>query len=103
MSIGSEVANLIIFLCIVCVPLAVGAVCIPIGRALADRIRSGQPLRGSDQDGAIHVHRAIDARLAALEQATANNAIAIEHLAARRLPGLPSHHAPVTPRAITPH
>ena len=102
MSIGSEAADLFIFLCVVCVPLAVGAVFIPIGRALADRIRSDRSLR-ADHDAIIRALQLIDARVGALEQAAASNATAIERLAARRLPELPAQRFATTPHPNTPH
>lgn len=102
MSIGSELGDLAIFLCVVCVPLAVGAVFIPIGRALADRIRSDRTLR-EDADAVIRALQAVDARLCAIEDAASRHSAALEALAARRLPALPVQGTLTTPRPTTPH
>lgn len=102
MSIGSELGDLVIFLCVVCVPLAVGAVFIPIGRALADRIRSDRTLR-EDSDAVIRALQAVDARLCAIEEVASRHSAALEALAARRLPALPVEGTVTTPRSTTPH
>lgn len=102
MSVGSDVADLAILLCIIGVPLAVGAVFIPIGRALADRIRN-EHARRSDLDGVERALHAVDARIGALAKATELNAMALERLAARRLPELPRSHGADAVRPITPH
>lgn len=102
MSIESEVADLVILLCIICVPLAVGAVCIPIGRAIADRIRNDHTRR-NELDGMVRALQTVDARIGELSKATELNAAALERLAARRLPELPLSHGVDATRAITPH
>jgi hypothetical protein len=102
MSIGSEVADLAILLCIICVPLAVGAVFIPIGRALAERIRSDQARR-DDLDGVVRALHSVDVRLDALARTTESNASALEQLAARRLPELSRHAVVDEARRSTPH
>lgn len=107
MNIGSEVGDLVIFLCIVCVPLAVGAVFIPIGLALAERIRSDRTIR-DDRDAVIRALQDVDARLSAMEFSAARNSTALEALAAHRLPLVPLQGTsttprPTTPRSTTPH
>lgn len=101
MSLGSEVADLAIFLCIVCVPIAVAAVFIPVGRALADRIRGDQALR-EHQEALLRALQAVHTRLDVIDDATASNAAALERLAARRLPELQQRPSN-TPRPTTPH
>lgn len=102
MSISSEVADLAILLCIICVPLAVGAVFIPIGRALADRLRNDRHLR-EDQEAMIRALQMLDVRLRAIEDATADNAATLERLGGQRLQELSSQRRDATPRLTTPH
>ncbi len=102
MTIGSEVADLAILLVIICVPLAVGAVFIPVGRALAERIRSDKARR-DDLDSVVRALQSVDSRLDGLARATESSATALEHLAARRLPDLSRHPVVDEARRSTPH
>ena len=108
MSIGSEVTDLLTFLAIVCVPLAVGAVLIPVGRALAQRIRGTQRERDHD-DAILRSLWGIDQRLASLEQTMQEELRAATLRSAQ--PTLPDRPVSArsaiagsaTPRSITPH
>ena len=108
MSIGSEVADLLTFLAIVCVPLAVGAVLIPTGRAIAERIRGTR--RELDRDDAIlRTLWAIDQRLVSLERTVqeelraATLRAAQPHLPDRPVSARSTIAGSVPPPSITPH
>jgi len=101
-SISSEIADLAILLFIICIPLVVGAILIPIGRAFADRLRRDNA-RQNDLDGVMRALHAVDARIGDLSRATEANTTALEGLAARRLPELPPRHIADAARPSTPH
>jgi hypothetical protein len=108
MNVGSELGDLLTFLAIVCVPLAVGAVLIPVGRAMAERIRGTQ--REPDRDDAIlSTLGRIDQRLASLERTMQEELRAATLRAAQpHLPDRPASArsaiaASAPPPSITPH
>ena len=100
----NELADLATYLVVVCVPLAVAAITIPVGRALAERIRRGKlpqsepPVTDARLDELAH-------RLVALEQAIEVAALEVERLGEQqRYLGKGESLRPRTPqRVITPH
>jgi len=104
MSIGHELADLLTLLAIVCVPLAVGGVCIPVGRAIADRIR-GAGRAGANDDASWRALGALERRLAILERTVVAQADAMALLASHQRQHVPpSTIGPgVAPRVVTPH
>jgi hypothetical protein len=100
----NELADLATYLVVVCVPIAVAAVAIPVGRALGDRIRRG---KNATPEPLLVDARAdeLAQRLVALQQAIEVAALEVErlgeqqrYLARRELPSLTK-----PPRVITPH
>lgn len=83
----TEFVDLLIFLSIVCVPLAVGAVFIPFGRALARRVEQA-PVREAE------LASRLDPRIEVLEREVAALAIELERVAERQrlLEAPPSSH-----------
>ena len=107
MSVGGEIADLLIFLMIVCVPLAVGAVCIPVGRALADRVR-GSRRDVATEDMLLRTLWEIEGRLAELERTVAAQAVGpLTQHQQRPVNRAASPQAALgpsaAPQAITPH
>lgn len=69
----SELADLGVLLAMICVPLAVGAIAIPIGRALADRVRTRGGVRPSALPSEDRL-ATIEAQVRRLERALAPRA-----------------------------
>lgn len=100
----SELADLATYLIVVCVPIAVAAITIPVGRALGGRIRRGKlaAVGPSLLEGRADE---LAQRLAALEQAIDVAALEVERLGEQQR-SLAMHEQlqpTKSPRAITPH
>ena len=65
----SELADLVIMLSLICIPLATGAIAIPLGRALADRYRRSRML-GSAREDALEFQRWLVDRMDQVESTT---------------------------------
>jgi hypothetical protein len=99
----NELADLGTYLIVVCVPIAVAAITIPVGRALAGRIRRAKP---TEPQGSL-----IDARteelarkLVNLERAIEVAALEVERLGEQQRYLTKQSLPPTrTPRVITPH
>ena len=108
MSAGSEIADLLVFLAIICVPLAVGGVCIPVGRAIADRIRDAGRPTGRDEV-VLRTLWEIEGRLASLERMSSEQSKASALLAEsepqmnRAVRSRTAITPSGVPRSITPH
>lgn len=100
----NELADLATYLVVVCVPIVVAAITIPVGRALAERIRRG---KGAEPEPPITDVRLdqLAHRLVALEQAIEVAALEVERLGEqqRYLGKGESLRARAPQRVITPH
>jgi hypothetical protein len=78
-----ELSDLGIMLALICVPLAVGAITIPLGLALAERLRRSRTQ--SDHDAAlVATLNELIGRLAALEHSVDTASIEVERLAGQQ-------------------
>lgn len=106
----SEYSDVLRFLAIICVPIVVVAIAVPVGRAIAERVR--KPFPGAHPD-IFEQLSALDARLGRLESSIDAIAIEVERNgelqrhAARLLEGQARAVAPdpSAPRigTVTPH
>lgn len=99
----NELADLGTYLIVVCVPIAVAAITIPVGRALGERIRRAKL---AEPEPSVLDARAeeLARRLLALERAIEVAAVEVERLGEQQR-YFARHSLPPTksPRAITPH
>ena len=75
----SELGDLAVLLAIVCVPIAVAAIAIPLGRAIANRV-DRRDLRNIDLEAVEQRVSAVDERLAALEESIASMSLQVERI-----------------------
>ena len=104
----SELTDLAVLLAMICVPLGVGAIAFPLGRALAERLRL--PRRRDVQlTTVVTALEAVNARLSALERAVDVTAREVERLndyqrhATRALPERAETPRLRSSTPITPH
>ena len=103
----SELSDLGVMLALICVPLATGAIFIPLGRALAERIRRGDATNELPSSDAGQVADRLD-RLEALMASVANETAMLseqQRLLARALADQGKHSIASASegRVITPH
>lgn len=100
----NELADLATYLVVVCVPIAVAAITIPVGRALGERIRRGKVAEPEPSVTDAKLDQMAQ-RLVALEQAIEVAALEVERLGEQQrylTKGEPSR-ARAPQRVITPH
>jgi hypothetical protein len=100
----SELADLATYLIVVCVPIAVAAITIPVGRALGERIRRGKLAAVGPSLLEARADE-LAQRLVALEQAIDVAALEVERLGEQQRSLAMREQLPPTksPRATTPH
>lgn len=101
----SQLSDLAVMLALICVPLATGAISIPLGKALAERMRRRRTMP-------LDVEARLMLRLDSLEQATASIAAEMQKQSEyqraldarlRRLTLPSAREAEAQGRVITPH
>lgn len=75
----SELTDLAVLLAILCVPLGVGAIAFPLGRALAERLRLPRR-RDAHLSAILSALESVNARLSAVERAVDATAVEVERL-----------------------
>jgi hypothetical protein len=75
----SELTDLAVLMAMICVPLGVGAIAIPLGRALAERMRLPRR-RDAHFSAVLTALESVNSRLSALERTVDATAVEVERL-----------------------